>query len=91
MAKRTHNRINSRREKIMAKLFILTGLIFLGTGVLLYFLPGLFSWFGKLPGDIRIASGNTFVFIPLTSMVVLSLALTVIVNLLGWLITLFSR
>ncbi len=75
----------------MAKLFILTGLIFLGTGVLLYFLPGLFSWFGKLPGDIRIASGNTFVFIPLTSMVVLSLALTVIVNLLGWLITLFSR
>ncbi len=49
----------------MAKLFILTGLIFLGIGVLLYFLPGLFSWFGKLPGDIRIASGNTFVFIPL--------------------------
>jgi len=75
----------------MAKFFIVVGLIFLGIGVLLYFLPGLFSWFGKLPGDIRIASGNTFVFIPLTSMVVLSLALTVLVNLFGWLFALVGR
>jgi len=75
----------------MAKFFIVVGLIFLGIGVLLYFLPGLFSWFGKLPGDIRIASGNTFVFIPLTSMVVLSLALTVLVNLFGWLLALVGR
>lgn len=75
----------------MGKLFIVLGLIFLGIGLVLNFLPGLFSWFGKLPGDIRIASGNTFVFIPLTSMIVLSLILTVVVNAFGWLLALFSR
>ncbi len=42
---------------------------------------GLLEWFGRLPGDIRIESENTRVFIPLTSMVLISLALTLGVNL----------
>lgn len=42
---------------------------------------GLFSWFGRLPGDIRISSGSTRVYIPITSMLFVSLALTLIVNL----------
>jgi len=75
----------------MAKLLIILGLIFLGLGLLLYFLPGLFGWFGKLPGDIRIVSEHAVVFIPLTSMIVLSIALTVIINLLGWLASFLAQ
>ncbi len=42
---------------------------------------GALSWFGKLPGDIRVKGESTQVFIPITSMILISVALTVIVNL----------
>ncbi len=42
---------------------------------------GWLSWFGRLPGDIRIESESTRVYVPLTSMLLLSLALTLVVNL----------
>jgi hypothetical protein len=50
-------------------------------GLALRFFPGLFSWFGHLPGDIRHVSGNVQVFIPLTSMLIVSLVATVLWNL----------
>ena len=43
--------------------------------------PGLFSWFGKLPGDIRVDSERGRVFIPITSMIVVSVVLTLLLNL----------
>lgn len=52
-------------------------------GALVRFAPGLFSWFGNLPGDIRIEGESSRVFIPITSMIVLSVIATVIVNLVG--------
>lgn len=42
---------------------------------------GWLAWFGRLPGDIRIESGSTRVYVPLTSMLLVSLALTLVVNL----------
>ncbi len=42
---------------------------------------GWLAWFGRLPGDIRIESESTRVYVPLTSMLLVSLALTVAVNL----------
>lgn len=53
-------------------------------GALVRFAPGLFSWFGHLPGDINIEGDNSRVFIPITSMIVVSIALTALVNLVGW-------
>lgn len=53
-------------------------------GALVRFAPGLFAWFGNLPGDIRIEGENSRVFIPITSMIVVSIGLTLIVNLFGW-------
>lgn len=35
---------------------------------------------GRLPGDIRIQTGNVTVFIPLVTMIVLSVVLTIVVN-----------
>ena len=49
-------------------------------GALVRFAPGVFGWFGNLPGDIRIETETSRVFIPITSMIVVSIALTVLVN-----------
>ncbi len=67
----------------MAKWFIILGVILLLIGVALQFAPWLFSWFGKLPGDIRIRTDSTSVSIPITSMILVSLVLTLLLNLLN--------
>ena len=43
---------------------------------------GLLGWFGHLPGDIRIKGEHGVFYFPITTMVLLSLVLSVIVNLL---------
>lgn len=53
-------------------------------GAFVRFAPGLFSWFGNLPGDVKAEGQNSRAFFPLTSMIVVSVALTVIVNVIGW-------
>ncbi len=67
----------------MAKWFIILGAILLLLGVALQFAPWLFSWFGKLPGDIRIRTDSISFFIPITSMILVSLVLTLLLNLLN--------
>ena len=42
---------------------------------------GWFSWFGRLPGDIRSEGDNVSVFFPITSMIIVSVAATVLLNL----------
>ncbi len=66
----------------MARYIILTGIIFLIIGIILQLFPGLLNWLGKLPGDIRHESGNTRVYIPITTMLLLSILLTIAINLL---------
>ena len=56
------------------------GLTLAVVGLVVY--VGGFSWFGRLPGDIRYQGENTRVFVPITSMILASAALTVLVNLL---------
>ncbi|MCY3710177.1 MAG: DUF2905 domain-containing protein [Caldilineaceae bacterium] len=67
----------------MAKWFITVGVILLLIGAALQFAPWLFSWFGKLPGDINIKRESVSVFIPITSMILVSLVLTLLLNLLN--------
>lgn len=66
-----------------SNVLIVLGVALLVVGVLLRFFPGLFSWFGNLPGDIRYEGENTTVFIPITSMLVVSVVATVLFNLVG--------
>lgn len=66
----------------MTKWFFIAGALLLVIGAALQFAPWTVNWFGRLPGDLRLGSGNTRVFIPITSMIVLSIVLTLIVNLL---------
>lgn len=61
-------------------------LIFGGVAAILVGLAaryGLVSWFGNLPGDIRRVGERSVIFVPVTSMIVVSVVLTIIVNLLG--------
>lgn len=55
------------------------GLSLVVLGLVVYW--GGFSWFGRLPGDIRYEGENTRIYVPLTSMILLSILLTVVVNL----------
>ena len=66
----------------MARWIITAGIILIVIGVILHFAPWLINWFGKLPGDIRIETERSKVFIPITSMVILSIILTILINLL---------
>ena len=65
----------------MARWMIIAGAALLLLGVAWHCVPWLLNWFGRLPGDIRIESERSRVFIPITSMVILSVVLTVLVNL----------
>ena len=64
------------------RLVILLGVVLVALGLLWAYSPGtlktLFGWFGHLPGDINHRSGNTFVFVPWVSMLVLSLAFSLL-------------
>lgn len=64
----------------MGRWIIITGAILVVIGTVLHFAPWLLSWFGKLPGDIRIETEKSRIFIPITSMVVVSIVLTLLLN-----------
>jgi hypothetical protein len=62
------------------------GLLVVAAGVLLVVIgllawSGALSWFGRLPGDIRIERPNARFYAPITSMLVVSLALSLILAL----------
>ncbi|SDZ84871.1 DUF2905 domain-containing protein [Microbulbifer marinus] len=64
----------------MARWLIIAGIILIAVGVLMYFAPWLFNWFGRLPGDIRIESERSRIYVPIVSMIILSIVLSVIVS-----------
>ncbi len=55
-----------------ANLVIAIGAGIVVVGLVLRYFPWLFSWFGNLPGDIKRQTENATVFIPITSMLVVS-------------------
>ncbi len=61
-------------------LFMAAGICAVVAGLLIY--SGALSWFGRLPGDIRVESERARIYIPITSMLILSLVLSLIVYLL---------
>jgi len=56
-------------------------LIYLGIGLIvagIAYKYGLLGWFGNLPGDIKYQTEHTFIFIPLTSMLLVSAVVSLI-------------
>ena len=64
----------------MGRLLIVGGVILAVVGVVIVLAPNI-PFLGRLPGDIRIDNGNVKVFIPLGTMLLISLILTLILNL----------
>jgi hypothetical protein len=64
------------------KVLIYARLFLLLLGLILLYFPKLFAWFGHLPGDIRIEREGLRVYIPIASSLLLSLILTLLLNLL---------
>lgn len=64
----------------MARWIIIAGIILIIGGILLQIAPWLFNWFGRLPGDIHIDKGRTQVYFPITSMIIISIVITIIIN-----------
>ena len=65
----------------MARWLMITGALLLVAGAVFHYAPWTLSWFGRLPGDIRIDTDSGRIFIPVTSMIIISVILTVLVNL----------
>ncbi|MDI3315266.1 MAG: DUF2905 domain-containing protein [Mycobacterium sp.] len=55
---------------------VMAGIAVVVVGILVW--TGGLSWFGRLPGDIRIVHGNLRVYIPIVSMLVISVAASVV-------------
>jgi len=66
----------------MTRTLIVTGLVLVALGLLLHFGPSV-PLLGRLPGDIRIERPGLRIYVPLTSSVLLSLALSALL----WLVS----
>jgi hypothetical protein len=68
----------------LGKLLLLLAIVIALAGVILMAL-GNIPFFGKLPGDIVIRRGNSTFFFPIITCIIVSVVLTIFVNLLLWL------
>jgi len=64
----------------MAKWLIILGLVLIVLGLLLHYLPWTLNWFGKLPGDIHKEMQDGSIYIPITSMIIVSIVISLIFN-----------
>jgi hypothetical protein len=62
------------------KWIIITGIMLVIIGILIYFFHDKLNWLGKLPGDIRIEKENFRFYFPITTMIIVSIALTVLIS-----------
>ena len=65
----------------IARIFIIFGLILVAIGGLLYLAGKAGIPLGRLPGDIRIQGENFSCFFPIATMILISIVLTVVLNL----------
>ncbi|MGC8972187.1 MAG: DUF2905 domain-containing protein [bacterium] len=63
----------------LGKALILFGVLFVLFGLFLLFFNRI-PYLGKLPGDIVIRRGNTIIFFPIVTCILLSIILSIILN-----------
>jgi Protein of unknown function (DUF2905) len=64
----------------VGKVLLISGVFLILLGLILNYAPWLINWFGKLPGDIRIEDDKKLVFVPIVSMLIVSIILTLVLN-----------
>jgi hypothetical protein len=63
-------------------MLIVMGAVIIALGLAVWLVPGM-RWLGQLPADLRIERGGLRVYVPLTTSLLLSAALTLLV----WLVS----
>ncbi len=63
------------------KFLVIAGIVIIVLGLALWFFDKI-PFFGRLPGDITIQRGGFTLFIPITTMLLLSLIITILINIL---------
>jgi hypothetical protein len=66
----------------VGRLLIIGGIVLAGLGLLIVVAPNLAI--GRLPGDIHIDRGNVQIFIPFGTMILVSVVLTILLNVFGF-------
>jgi len=64
----------------MGKLLITFGLILISAGVIIHFFRDKLSWFGNLIEDLSYKGENMRIYFPFSSMLIVSIVLTLILN-----------
>jgi len=62
------------------RLLLIIGLAIAFIGLLLLLATRYIPWLGNLPGDFRFDNGNTKIYIPLATMILVSILATVLLN-----------
>jgi hypothetical protein len=70
----------------LGKSVIIIGALIIGIGIIIWLFGDKLRFLGRLPGDIRIERDNFKVFIPITTMILVSIVLSLIL----WLIQRFK-
>ena len=60
------------------KLIVLAGIVIVVIGIIVWLAGDKLRWIGRLPGDIRIERDNVHVYIPITTMLLASILLSLI-------------
>jgi hypothetical protein len=61
-------------SRALGGVLIVVGLVLILLGGLAW--AGMLGWFGRLPGDIRMERGATRIYVPLVSMLIVSLLIS---------------
>jgi hypothetical protein len=64
----------------LGRLLVVLGVVLVAVGAALLFADRL-PWLGRLPGDIRVERGNWRFYFPLATSLLISVVLTLLVNL----------
>jgi Protein of unknown function (DUF2905) len=62
---------------------VMAGIVIAVVGILVWI--GGFSWFGRLPGDIRVERENVRIYIPVISMLLVSVVATIFLSIMQYL------
>ena len=66
----------------IGKILIISGLVFLAIGCIMFLFGDKVKWFGNMPLDFSYKSDSAHIYAPIGSMILLSLILSIIANIL---------
>ena len=63
----------------LVRILFIAGSLLIIAGIILLIAGNKLQWLGHLPGDIRIEKENLRIYIPITTMIILSIVVSVVV------------